>query len=94
MILVCLIGMFPSDIDPARAFSASIGLSSSSKTVYDETARDFLAGAIFPSSEKMVLAEYRTLFLDFRSRPLGVWDPEAGICGIEGTSEDPAPLGE
>jgi hypothetical protein len=67
MMLSWLVGMFPSDIDTARACRATTGLSSSSKTVYDESARDFLADEISPSSENIVVAEYRTLFLDFRS---------------------------
>jgi hypothetical protein len=85
--------MFPSDIDVVRALRTNIGLSSSSKTVYDETARDFLAEVISPSSENMVLLEYLTLFPDFRFC-LFVASGVGSTCGIGGAPDNAISLAE
>ena len=90
--LVCLMDAFPSDIETALAFLAKIGLSSSSKTVYDDKARDLLAETISPSSEKTVLAECRTLFLIVCLRPPDFRSADTGICGIGGASAELFPV--
>jgi hypothetical protein len=77
-------GIFPSDIETALAFPATMGLSSSSKTVYDDKARDLLAETISPSSEKTVLAECRTLFLIVCPRTPDFRNADTGIGGASG----------
>jgi hypothetical protein len=73
------------DSDRARSCRVRIGLSSSSKTVAEDNARDLLALPRSPSSEKTVAADTRTL-LRLLPRPRDFLKADTGILGTGGAS--------